>query len=150
MPKPQSELPENQVTPNPGLEKRTRRQFSTEYKLKILAEADACQHGEIGALLRREKLFSSQLTTWRRELAAGGAEKLSKTAPGLKASKSAEQKRIDQLERENERLKKKLEMLLYQQQQYGQELKKDFMVLIIVLLFYLELERVKLHIKMLI
>ncbi|WP_035529363.1 hypothetical protein, partial [Haliea salexigens] len=52
MPKPQSELPENQVTPNPGLEKRTRRQFSTEYKLKILAEADACQHGEIGALLR--------------------------------------------------------------------------------------------------
>lgn len=116
MPKPQSELPENQVTPNPGLEKRTRRQFSTEYKLKILAEADACQHGEIGAcqhgeigaLLRREKLFSSQLTTWRRELAAGGAEKLSKTAPGPKASKSAEQKRIDQLERENERLKKKL------------------------------------------
>lgn len=65
------------MTPNPGLQKRTRPQFTTEYKLKTLAEADACQHGEIGALLRREKLFSSQLTT-------GGAEKLAKTTPGPK------------------------------------------------------------------
>jgi len=52
-------LPENQVTLNPNLQKRTRRQFTTEYKLKILAEPDACQHGEVGKLLRREKLFIS-------------------------------------------------------------------------------------------
>lgn len=108
MPKPPSDMPENQVTPNPNLEKRTRRRFTTEYKLKILAEADACQHGEVGQLLRREKLFSSQLATWRRELAAGGADKLTKTVPGPKASKTPEQKRIEQLERDNERLQKKL------------------------------------------
>ena len=41
MPKPPSDLPDHQVTPNPKLEKRTRRRFSTEYKLRILAEADA-------------------------------------------------------------------------------------------------------------
>lgn len=61
MPKPPSDMPENQVTPNPNLEKRTRRRFTTEYNLKILAEADACEHGEVGKLLRRENLFISQL-----------------------------------------------------------------------------------------
>lgn len=59
MPKPPSELSDHQVTPNPKVEKRTRRHFSTEYKLRILAEADACRHGELGELLRREKLYSS-------------------------------------------------------------------------------------------
>jgi|GEM_PF-1377433 len=68
-PPPPSELPDHQITPNPKLEKRTRREFSTEYKLRILAKADACQHGELGKLLRREKLYSSQPTTWRKELA---------------------------------------------------------------------------------
>lgn len=82
MPKPPTELPDHQVTPNPKLEKRTRRHFSTEYKLRILAEADACRHGELGELLRREKLYSSQLTTWRKELAENGVEKLHKTAQG--------------------------------------------------------------------
>jgi len=46
--------------------KATRRRFSAEYKLKILREAEACtQPGAIGALLRREGLYSSNLTTWR-------------------------------------------------------------------------------------
>ena len=46
--------------------KATRRRFSAEYKLKILREAEACtQPGELGALLRREGLYSSNLTTWR-------------------------------------------------------------------------------------
>lgn len=61
MPKPYTALPENQVTLEPKLEKRTRRQFSAEYKLRMLAAADACRHGELGVLLRREKLYSSQL-----------------------------------------------------------------------------------------
>ncbi|WP_280554787.1 transposase [Halomonas sp. 25-S5] len=108
MPKPPTELPDHQVTPNPKLEKRTRRQFSTEYKLRILAEADACRHGEFGELLRREKLYSSQLTTWRKELAQDGEEKLHKTAPGPKASKTPEQKRIEALEQENSKLQQKL------------------------------------------
>ncbi|MDA0737842.1 MAG: hypothetical protein O2999_03635 [Nitrospirae bacterium] len=52
---------DTQVTPNPVLEKRTRRTFHAEYKLRLLAEAEACKHGELGALLRREKLYSHQL-----------------------------------------------------------------------------------------
>ena len=108
MPKPPTELPDHQVTPNPKLETRTRRQFSTEYKLRILAEADACRHGELGELLRREKLYSSQLTTWRKELAENGVEMLHKTAPGPTPSKTSEQKRIDALERENARLQQRL------------------------------------------
>lgn len=106
MPKPPSELPDNQVTPNPDLEKRTRRSFSPEYKRRILAQADACRHGELGELLRREKLFSSQLTAWRKERDAGGT--LDKSTPGPRAARSPEQKRIEQLERENARLNKKL------------------------------------------
>lgn len=53
------------MSPTPELEKRTRRGFSTEYKLKILAEAERCAHGELGVLLRREKLYSAQLQQWR-------------------------------------------------------------------------------------
>lgn len=108
MPKPPTELPDHEVTPNPKLEKRARRQFSTKYKLRILAEADACQHGELGEVLRREKLYSSQLTTWRRELADDGIDKLHKTTPGPAASKTDEQKRIEALEHENGRLQQKL------------------------------------------
>lgn len=109
MPKPPFSQDSNQVTPKPELEKRTRRKFSMEYKLRIIAEADACQHGELGALLRRESLYSNQLRDWRAELHKSGAEGLSKTAPGPKASKTAEQRRIEQLEKENSRLNRKLQ-----------------------------------------
>lgn len=62
-------------------EKAKRRAFTAEYKRKIVKEADACNGpGEIGALLRREGLYSSHLTTWRQardrgELAPGAATK---------------------------------------------------------------------------
>lgn len=105
MPKP-TVLPDSHITPPPELEKRTRRVFDTDYKLRIIREADHCQRGEIGALLRREKLYSNQLQKWRRELAAGDAEALSKSRPGPKA----EQRRIEQLERENARLQRKLQI----------------------------------------
>jgi transposase-like protein len=110
MPKPSSDQPESQVTPNPDLEKRSRRQFSKEYKLRIIAEADACQHGELGQLLRREKLYSSQLQQWRRDLADSNSEAEVKTAPGPAASQTPEQKRIEQLEKENARLNEKLQV----------------------------------------
>lgn len=110
MPKAASVLPAPQVTPDPSLEKRTRRQFSTDYKLRIIAEAEACQYGELGALLRREKLYSNQLSDWRRELAQNGVERLNKTAPGPVASNPPEQRRIEQLEKENGRLRRKLEI----------------------------------------
>lgn len=109
MPKPPFNQDTNQVTPKPELEKRTRRKFSTEYKLRILAEADACQHGELGALLRRESLYSNQLRDWRAEFRRSGVEGLAKTAPGPKAAKTVDQRRIEQLEKENGRLNRKLQ-----------------------------------------
>ena len=69
MPKPATPA-DPKVEPNPVLEKRSRRTFTTEYKLSIIQQADACQHGELGELLRREKLYSNQLQQWRRELSA--------------------------------------------------------------------------------
>ena len=108
MPTPYTALPENQTTPEPGLEKRTRRRFSAEYKLKILAAADVCKHGELGMLLRREKLYGSQLQQWRRELATGSVENLSKSAPGPATRKTSEQRRIEQLEKENAQLQRRL------------------------------------------
>ena len=81
MPKPiVSSMPDAQVVPDPMLEKRSRRQFSTEYKLRIIAQADQCRRGELGALLRRENLYSNQLQAWRNQLAQGGEQALSKTA----------------------------------------------------------------------
>jgi len=110
MPKSQSESRRTEVTPEPALEKRTRRQFSTEYKLRIIAEAEACQHGELGVLLRREKLYSNQLSDWRRQFAERGVDGLSKSAPGPASSKSPDQRRIEQLEKENNRLQGKLDV----------------------------------------
>ena len=111
MPKSPLERPDTQVTPAPALEKRNRRQFKPEYKLRMIAEADACQHGELGALLRREKLYASQLSDWRRAFAANGVAGLTKSAPGPVPSKTPEQRRIEQLEKENSRLSRKLEIV---------------------------------------
>jgi transposase-like protein len=101
VPKDPSILPDPQVTPDPKLEKRTRRTFAPEYKLRIIQEANACKHGEIGALLRREKLYSNQLSDWRREYAESGLEGLNKSSPGPASAKSCEQ-------RENEKLKRQV------------------------------------------
>ena len=105
MPKPMT-----QILPNPKLEKRGRRSFTVEYKLSILQQADACQHGELGPLLRREKLYSNQLAQWRREFAEQGVAGLNKSQPGPAATKTAEQKRIEQLEKELGRLRRQLEV----------------------------------------
>ncbi len=52
--------------------KATRRRFTAEYKLRVLREAEACtEPGAIGALLRREGLYSSNLTTWRAQRERG-------------------------------------------------------------------------------
>ena len=107
MPKPETQNSQ-EVKPDPKLEKRTRRVFTVDYKLSILQQADACKHGELGALLRREKLYSNQLSQWRREFAAEGVAGLSKSHPGPKPAKTPEQKRIEQLEKDNARLRQQL------------------------------------------
>ena len=110
MPKPHRELPDPQTTPDPTLEKRTRRQFPVEYKIRIVAEADQCKRGELGQLLRREKLYSNQVIQWRKELENGDTAKLSKTAPGPKAKLSAEQKEIVRLQNQVKRLERELDI----------------------------------------
>lgn len=111
MPKPVDwDLAKTEVRPDPEVEKRTRRSFSSEYKLRIVAEADQCRHGELGVLLRRENLYSHQLQTWRRQLAQGGEQALSKSVPGPKPKLTAEQREMERLRRENECLSKKLDI----------------------------------------
>jgi len=89
-------------------ERAKRRRFTAEYKLRILREVDACKgDGDVGALLRREGLYSSQLAAWRRQ-----RDETAKA--GLKARKrgpkpKAVDPRVKQLERENVRLKRRLE-----------------------------------------
>jgi len=88
-----------------------RRRFTREYKLRILRESDRCRHpGEIGALLRREGLYSSHLTAWRAarergELGGKTAVRRGRPADPDRALKA----RIENLERETERLRTKLE-----------------------------------------
>ena len=66
-------------------EKPKRRSFTPEYKVRIVEEADACtQPGEIGALLRREGLYSSHLVGWRREYRTGAVEGLARRRRGPK------------------------------------------------------------------
>jgi transposase len=66
--------------PDPELvERPARRRFSAEYKLRVLREAEACTRaGEVGALLRREGLYTSHLTYWRKQRDAGALEALSR------------------------------------------------------------------------
>lgn len=59
------------VVPDPQVERPARRTFTAEFKKRTLEEADRCAPGEIGALLRRKGLYSSHLTTWRAQRAAG-------------------------------------------------------------------------------
>ena len=72
--------------PSPAVpEKPKRRRHAPEYKMRIVEEADACtQPGEIGALLRREGLYSSHLVDWRREYRTGAAQGLSGRRRGPK------------------------------------------------------------------
>jgi len=91
--------------------KATRRQFTAAYKRRVLQEADRCeQPGEIGALLRREGLYSSHLTAWRAARARGELAGAGTTRRGPKPPPvSRDVKRILQLERENRRLRARAE-----------------------------------------
>ena len=86
-----------------------RRSFPAAYKLSVLAQADGLSGpGEIGALLRREALYSSQLSTWRRERETGMLGVASRRR-GRKARLTPEQKRVAVLEARNARLERELE-----------------------------------------
>ena len=107
----QDELNKTKVADPEVVPRAKRRRFSAEYKLRILEEVDACSEaGQIGSLLRREGLYSSHLTTWRRQRAQGQLAGLSSKKRGRKPSiDEALAKELAALKRENQRLESRLE-----------------------------------------
>jgi transposase len=97
--------------PDPEVaEKADKRIFTPEYKARILQEADACtESGQLGALLRKEGLYHSQLGKWRKKRSEGEVASLAPKKPGPKAEPpNPLEKVVRQLERENDRLRAKL------------------------------------------
>jgi transposase-like protein len=97
--------------PDPEVsEKAVRRHFTAEYKLNILRQAEDCREKrEIGALLRREGLYSSHLTTWRRQRDAGILSGLKPKQRGRKVNPSHPlQAEVEQLRKEINRLQRRL------------------------------------------
>ena len=96
-----------QTVPDPEVsDKAVRRRFTAKYKLSILQQADACKDtGGIGALLRREGLYSSHLTDWRRQRDEGSLAALTPKQRGRKPAP------VDSATLENERLRKDIARL---------------------------------------
>jgi len=97
--------------PNPEVpDKAVRRRFTAEYKLRILTLADACtEAGSLGALLRREGLYASNLTTWRHQRERGILSGLTPKKRGRKESvRDPLVAENEKLRRENERITKRL------------------------------------------
>lgn len=87
-----------------------RRSFSAEEKRRLVAEYDATPRGQKGAMLRRERLYDSHITEWRAAIAAGTLDTPKRGRPkGSKTTRSPEQARIAELERENAKLRAELE-----------------------------------------
>ena len=107
---PNAAMPPESGTPGPEVpEKARRRRFSAKYKNRILQEADACSEaGEVGALLRREGLYSSHLSAWRRQREQGTLAALGKRR-GRKPLRDERQQELERLQRENRQLRRKLE-----------------------------------------
>jgi transposase-like protein len=90
--------------PNPQVQtKPERRRFNAEYKRRIVLEAEACEHGELGSLLRREGLTYAQINKWRKSNAEGTLDK--KRGPVANPNRAE----VRRLEAENARLKRQLE-----------------------------------------
>ena len=99
-----NDIPDPEVVPT-----AKRRKFTAGYKQRILEEADNCtKPGQVGALLRREGLYSSHLTTWRRQRERGIFEGLAPKKRGRK-NKDELEKELNNLRRENEDLQERLE-----------------------------------------
>jgi len=112
--------------PDPEVpEKTKRRKFTAAYKLRMLQESEQCiQPGDVGALLRREGLYSSHLTIWRKQREQGALQGLNPKKRGRKTKpKNPSDKRIAQLEKENQRLKirlKKAEIIIEAQKKISE------------------------------
>jgi transposase-like protein len=91
-------------------EKKPRRKFTAKYKLEILEKVETCTRpSQIGLLLRKEGLYSSNLTTWRKQRDKGLLEAMTPKKRGRKkVEKNPLAQEVARLQRDNERLKKKL------------------------------------------
>jgi transposase len=102
-----------QAVGGPAIEvvaKATRRRFTVEYKRQIVREADACKtSGAVGALLRREGLYSSHLTTWRAARERGELVGAPKKRGPVRRVADPRDKRIIELERERTRCQQRAE-----------------------------------------
>jgi transposase len=98
------------VTPDPEVvEQARRRRVTAQYKRKVLEQADRCEPGQLGALLRREGLYSSHLTCWRRQREAGALAGLAARQRGRPAPvPDVHRQQVAALERENARLRQRL------------------------------------------
>jgi transposase-like protein len=96
--------------PDPeALPRAERRQYTGQYKLRILEEVERCtERGQIGALLRREGLYSSHLSKWRQQRAKGQLQALSPHKRGRQAQDAGVEE-LARLQHENERLRARLE-----------------------------------------
>jgi len=99
------------VVPNPEVpERASRRSYTAEYKRLILREVESCkEYGQVGALLRREGLYFSNLTAWRHQVERGTLDALSSKKRGPKARKpDPSVRRIIEQEKENQKLRARL------------------------------------------
>ncbi|MDM8005906.1 MAG: transposase [Phycisphaerae bacterium] len=111
MPKPASKKrPATEVVAEPENDRRRRRRFSAEDKRRILAEADACERGELASLLRREGIYSSHLTQWRAAREAEGLSGLEPRKAGRKPRRDDKDRAIERLEREKAKLERELKV----------------------------------------
>ncbi len=96
--------------PDPEVaDKPTRRRFTPSYKRRIVEEADRCtEPGDVGRLLRREGLYSSHLTGWRKAARRGSLKALSKKRGRKPIERNPLEGKVLRLERENARLEKEL------------------------------------------
>lgn len=103
-------VPATPLAPDPEVvEQARRRGFTAKYKLAVLEQADRCEPGQLGALLRREGLYSSHLTCWRRQREAGVLAGLAARKRGRKVRlPEAQGQRLAELERENAQLRQRL------------------------------------------
>ena len=91
------------------LEKPQRRRFTTEEKLRILRETDSCTHGTIGAVLRREGIYSSLLSSWRQARDRSDFDRGTlRDRAKRKGENEASRRRIAELEQENRKLHRRL------------------------------------------
>lgn len=108
---PGSGAPAGDPVPDPEVvAKPTRRQFSAAYRLRILEEADRCtESGEIGRLLRREGLYTSHLSAWRKARREGTLQGLAPRKRGARSTRDPRDAKVRALEAKVVRLEKELE-----------------------------------------